>query len=140
MLAAMSGTGSRLLSNFSNPLNICVIYEVDKASLEAAGSSVYGSIFVKVRTPLPVVAAEAVVDEEVFVDNKPQLAKRLLKTNNIVIDKYAIFFTIDLPFSFGFVSRNVVIRAYLDLSTKLIRGISESGNSLYPRPTRLSIE
>jgi hypothetical protein len=122
MLAAISGTGSRLLSNFSNPLNICVIYELDRASLEAAGSSVYGSVFVKVRIPLPEVAAEEVVAEEVFVDNKPQLAKRLLKTNNIAIDKYAIFFTIDLPFSFGFVSRNVEINAYLDLSTKIDSG------------------
>jgi hypothetical protein len=63
-----------------------------------------------------------VVAEEVFVDNKPQLVKRLLKTNNIAIDKYAIFFTIDLPFSFGFVSRNVEINAYLDLSTKIDSG------------------
>ena len=96
----MSGVGSRLLSNFSNPLNICIIYEVDRASLEAAGSRVYGSVLVKVRTPPPVVTAEEVVLEETLLDTELQLVNKLAATNNIANDKYNIFFKADLPFSF----------------------------------------
>ena len=102
ILAAMSGTGSKLLSNFSNPLKICMIYEADSASLDAAGSSVYGSVLVKVNTPLPGVAAEeevVVLEEAVLVD-KPHPADMLTKTNINASDKNSIFFKADLPFLF----------------------------------------
>ena len=68
MLSAMSGTGSRLLSNFKSPLYICIIYPADKASLETAGSSVNGSVLVIVRTPLP----EEEVGEGVVFDDGVQ--------------------------------------------------------------------
>jgi hypothetical protein len=71
-----------------------MIYEVDNASLEAAGSRVYGSVLVKVRTPLPEVA-----DEEVLLDDELQLLKILARININAKDKYIIFFKADLSFS-----------------------------------------
>ena len=53
ILSAMSGTGSRLVSNLSSPLYICMIYPSDRASLATAGSRVYGSLLVSVRIPFP---------------------------------------------------------------------------------------
>jgi hypothetical protein len=78
-----------------------MIYEADSASLDAAGSSVYGSVLVKVNTPLPGVAAEeevVVLEEAVLVDKHP--ANMLTKTNINASDKNSIFFKADLPFLF----------------------------------------
>jgi hypothetical protein len=91
---------------------------VDNASLEAAGSKVYGSVLVKVRTPPPAVVAEEVVVGEVvldesgvketvgefvvevaLLDNNPQLLRKVANSNIEAIDKYIIFFKIVLPFS-----------------------------------------
>ena len=79
-----------------------MIYEVDSASLDAAGSSVYGSVLVKVTTPLPGVAAEeeVVAPEETVLVDEPHPANRLTKININASDKNNIFFKADLPFLF----------------------------------------
>ena len=90
----MSGTGSRLLSNLSKPLNICTIYEADSESLEAAGSRVYGAVLVKVKIPLPEEAGEEVVLDR----NRLQLLKIVTEIKINTSDKCNIFFTADLSF------------------------------------------
>ena len=112
----MSGTGSRLSFNLSNPLNICTIYEADSASLEAAGSKVYGAVLLKVKTPLP----EEVGEEVVFDRIGLQLLKTPPENNISANNKCNNFFKADLPFRSDIFPIDGVLRLYSDFQTGII--------------------
>jgi DNA phosphorothioation-dependent restriction protein DptG len=85
-----------------------MIYELESASLAVAGSRVYGSVLVKVNTPLLALVADEVLIDKVVLDElaflevalaeELQLLIKLAKINRNANIEYIIFFKAILPF------------------------------------------